>query len=574
MEVIADASAPNDLAFSFDAECQKAWQDDKGKMFVRACASDDKLDLQRDRMSTNALQKMADAAKSGVPFLETHRSVFEFGRTTGGEVAEIVEDGKKVQKFFVDVELDGDFPQARKLFKEVAGKECKRQLSIGGKLNLKNREAVHVEMTPTGLARTINDLDLDHIASTRSKQAANPRTSFTEAITKALDDLDEAEKGLAKEKAGDQNGNVPGIKLSPDVLAALELVVETAKVGGNKMDVPETPEAEETTPEAEETPADGEKCVKKENEENGNGEEEGDEKPKKPAPKPKVKDEEEEEEVMDVEDMDLKGQDAATASDLINDISALLSKKKPFPGAAEPFGGKSDDEEEEVETEEKAVVDSLWATRYILAKAVTGAKLGQGEKLRVADIIVAGPYAPRSGAGKPGLIPDKAPKGDSTDVGGSAVSDSRRDIQIGGEIKPTAPTAKSAMKHTMDALKESEKLPQDLSTFGKDLTDDVLNKSMDITKSMMESVIEKMAEENTRVSLEIQKSVEGLGDVVNDSTKRLATMEARLARVEKSGGVSQSGPKGRDDGLEEPSRPRGVWGGVFGKAAGDALAQY
>ena len=567
--MIAEPSAaPTDVRFSFDAICEKAWQDDKGKMFVRACASDDKLDLQRDRMSRNALQKMADAAKKGVPFLETHRSVFEFGRTVGGEVAEIEEDGKKVQKFFVDVELDGDFPQARKLFKEVAAKTCNRQLSIGGKLNLKNREAVHVEMTPTGLARTINDLDLDHIASTRQKQAANPRTSFTEAITKALD---EAEKGLAKENGDDHNGNVTQIKLSPEVLSALKEVVEAAQEGGKKMKVaatPETPvETEEETPSSDEG---SEKCVKKEDEGNGNGEGNGEEKPK-----PKPKKETEEEEVMDVEDMDIKGKNAATASDLANDISILLAKKKPFPGAATPFGAESEDEEEEEETteEEKAILDALWSTRYVLAKQVSGASLGAGEKLQVADIIVAGPYAPRSGAGKAGLIPDKAPKGDTTDMGSSGVSDARRNIQVGGEIKPTAPTAKDAMKHTMSALKDSEKLPQDLSTFGKELGDDLLNKSMDITKSMVEAVIEKMAEENARVSMEIQKSVEGLGDMVNESTKRLASMEARIARVEKFGGVSQSGPKGREDGVQE--RPRGgVWGGLFGKAANDALAKY
>lgn len=568
MEVIAEASAaPTDVQFSFDAICEKAWQDDKGKMFVRACASDDKLDLQRDRMSRNALQKMADAAKRGVPFLETHRSVFEFGRTVGGEVAEVDEGGKKVQKFFVDVELDGDFPQARKLFKEVAAKSCQRQLSIGGKLNLKNREAVHVEMTPTGLSRTINDLDLDHIASTRQKQAANPRTSFTEAITKALD---EAEKGLAKENGDDHNGNVTQIKLSPEVLSALKAVVEAAQEGGRNMKgnvaTPETPvETEEETPSSDEG---SEKRVK-EDETNGEGEGNGEEKPK-----PKKAPETEEEEVMEVEDMDIKGKNAATASDLANDIAILLSKKKPFPGAATPFGQESDeDDEEETTEEEKAILDALWSTRYVLAKQVSGATLGSGEKLQVADIIVSGPYAPRSGAGKAGIIPDKAPKGDTTDMGGSAVSDARRNIQVGGEIKPTAPTAKAAMKHTMAALKDSEDLPQDLSTFGKELGEDLLNKSMDVTKSMIEAVIEKMAEENARVSLEIQKSVEGLGDMVNESTKRLASMEARIARVEKAGGVSQSGPKGREDGVQE--RPRGgVWGGLFGKAASDALAKY
>lgn len=569
MDKVADVSSANDILFSFDAVCEKAWQDEKGKMFVRAVASDDRLDLQRDRMSANALKKMADAAKKGVPFLETHRSVFEFGKTVGGDVVDFEEGGKKVQKFVVDVELDGDFPQARKLFKEVAGNTCKRQLSIGGKLNLKNKEAVHVEMTPTGLARTINDLDLDHIASTRESQAANPRTSFTEAISKALDD---AEKGLAKEKGDGQN--VTQMQFSPEMLAALKKVIEIAQVGGKDMNkAPETPATPATPAETPTTPT--ETAPTTEIASKAVGTPRNTETPKTPATRP-------EQTALTPEAPkfgQIKGKDAASASDLANDIAILLAKKKPFPGAATPFGSEdSKDSEDEMTDEEKAVVDSLWATRFVLAKQASGAELGAGEKAKASDIVGAGPYAPRSGA--KGLaagpfIPDKAPKGDTTDMGTSAVTDHRKNIQVGGEIKSTAPTAKDALDLTLRNAKEADRLPQgvDLVSFGKTLGEEIISKSAEITKSLVIDAIERVASDSVKSATEIQKSVAGLGDVVNDSSKRLAAMESRLARVEKAGGVSQSGPKGKEDAAPERARG-GVWGGLFNRAAKDALAQY
>ncbi|HUU21629.1 MAG TPA: hypothetical protein VM389_03755, partial [Phycisphaerae bacterium] len=65
------------VSFEFDATVDKAWQDKTtGKMHVRAVASDDQLDLQRDKMSTMALEKMAQMAQRGVPLLETHRHTF------------------------------------------------------------------------------------------------------------------------------------------------------------------------------------------------------------------------------------------------------------------------------------------------------------------------------------------------------------------------------------------------------------------------------------------------------------------------------------------------------------------
>jgi len=172
-----------------DALVTKAYQDDKGKMHVIAVASDDGIDLQKDQMTTDALEKMAAQALKGVPLLESHRSTFEFGKSVHGTVGNKKdEDGKIIKQLVVDVELDGEFPQSRKLFKEIQSGGCARQLSIGGKLNLKNKSAISIEMTNKGLVRKIHDLDLDHIACTRQNQAANPRTNFVEALMKSIDE--------------------------------------------------------------------------------------------------------------------------------------------------------------------------------------------------------------------------------------------------------------------------------------------------------------------------------------------------------------------------------------------------
>lgn len=177
------------ISWEVGATVMKGFQDEKGKMHILAVASDDGIDLQRDQMTEQALHKMADQANRGVPLLETHRSSFEFGRSVQGTVSVGKDDsGRPVKQFVVDMILDGDWPQSRKLFKEVTGGQCVKQLSIGGKLNLRNRDAISVEMTGGGLVRKIHDLELDHISCTREKQAANPRTGFVSAIMKALDD--------------------------------------------------------------------------------------------------------------------------------------------------------------------------------------------------------------------------------------------------------------------------------------------------------------------------------------------------------------------------------------------------
>jgi hypothetical protein len=602
----------SDVRIDFDATCEKAWQDDKGKMHVRAVASDDRIDLQRDRMSQKALEKMAKSAKDGVPFLETHRSVFEFGRTVGGEILEREQDGKKVRQLVVDVELDGDYPQARKLFKEVAAGNCKRQLSIGGKLNLKNREAVSIEMTQNGLARTINDLDLDHIASTREKQAANPRTSFVEAISKALDDA---------EKAGWTHEVEPPPVASPEpvtddmkagmgVLASLGRAFKDMFGGAREMKKETPPETAVTTPESnpvtetESAPAteaaEKAKTVAA---------------PKVPAPETAPKNQEHPVHVCPekaaecacpekavatprntetpktpktmAEQEGLKPAAAkcgkATAEDLARDIAVLLSKK----GYTTPSTEEEELDETETESPEKNLFNLLWTTRYELAKQAAQnpqADHGSDETAPASQIVAGGPYAPLSGAKglAPGkmYIPDKAPKGDSTDVGTSGVTDHRRNIQTGGEIETTAPTAKDAMDATMRNLTETSRLPQasEVSQFGKSLDEGlevVLHKSVEVTKDLVLAAVEKVMEEQSKGLDQVNKSVEGIGSMVNESIRRLAEMEARMNRVEKTGGVSHSGPRGSDDStVAHPKGRVGMWQGLFNKAASEALSKY
>jgi hypothetical protein len=584
----------NDIRFEFDAVCEKAWQDEKGKMFVRAVASDDKLDLQRDRMGIKALQKMVDAAKAGVPLLETHRSVFEFGKTVGGELKEMEEGGRKFHQFAVELELDGDFPQGRKLFKEIASGTCKKQLSIGGKLNLKNRDAVSVEMTASGLARTINDLELDHIASTRENQAANPRTSFTEAVAKALDDAEALAKGSSAVE------NVPQMTLSEDLKKGLQVLAEIGSkgIGGMLMKSPETCPATPTeTAPASETgtvvPPAAEKAITPRNTET----------PKTPATQP-------EQGALKPEapKFGQAKKSVPTTADLASDIASILSKKngKPFPGAATPFGSKTPEETSEetpeetpMTEEEKAIYDSLWTLRHVVAKQVSGAALGPQEKTALSAIVATGPFAPRSGAkgiGGGAYIPDKAPKADSTDVGTSGVSDSRRNIQVGGEIKSTAPTAKDAFDLTMRTLKETGQLPQstDVVSFGKALGEgmavlesglvgkfdaamgSVLEKSTDIAKEMLTAAFEKISEDSGASFADIKKSIDTVGEMVNEENRRMATMEGRLNRIEKAGGVSHSGPSGTSDPTVRPASKmqRGMWGGLFDGASRQALGRY
>jgi len=169
--------------FSFDATLRQAYKTPDGKKHVVAVASDDQEDRTRDRMSKRAVRSMADqAAKNKLPLLDNHRATFGFGETFS---AMAKKNEKGHTEFLVDFELDDRFPESDVLFTEVAQGKCKKQVSIGGFLNLENPNAVRFEENAQGnLVRVIDDIVLEHIATTRPGMAAVPRTRFVDAVVK------------------------------------------------------------------------------------------------------------------------------------------------------------------------------------------------------------------------------------------------------------------------------------------------------------------------------------------------------------------------------------------------------
>lgn len=169
--------------FEFALPLTKAYKASDGKMHVVGTASDTLPDLHDDRMSEKAVDAMAKQATEGaLPLLDNHRATFGFGKTVEGQVAKKA----KARELVIDFELDEKYPQSLDLFQEVLAGKSKKQLSIGGMLNLENPNAVRFEEDKkTGrLIRVIDDIILEHIAATRPKQAANERTAFLQAIVK------------------------------------------------------------------------------------------------------------------------------------------------------------------------------------------------------------------------------------------------------------------------------------------------------------------------------------------------------------------------------------------------------
>jgi hypothetical protein len=182
--------------FSFDAEITKAYERD-GRMHVLAVPSDTFRDDQGDRISKGGLGRLADQCKNGIDILDNHRATFPFGRTTGETHVRDVGGGSQL---VVDVELDETYPQSLALFKEVQAGICKKQLSIGGKLNRDNPDCIRYEKSDDGArTRVIDDLILDHIACTRKDKAANKRTSFLDAVLKAVGEVESAREDIEKE---------------------------------------------------------------------------------------------------------------------------------------------------------------------------------------------------------------------------------------------------------------------------------------------------------------------------------------------------------------------------------------
>ena len=168
----------------------KAYKDDSGRMHVTAIASDSQTDLEGDAMSRPALESMVQQFKKGVDLIDNHRSTFAFVRTIDAQlITEKGQTGDICWKVLVDIELDDSYPEARALFREVQENRCNKQLSIGGSVPHTEKGALGVSLDKSGkMIRSVNKVNLDHLACTRKDMAANPRTGFLAAVLKSLDE--------------------------------------------------------------------------------------------------------------------------------------------------------------------------------------------------------------------------------------------------------------------------------------------------------------------------------------------------------------------------------------------------
>lgn len=180
-------------SFEFDLEVAKSSRDTDGVYHLYAVASDTQIDYQKDQMTLSALKKMEKQLKTEkIPLLENHDSTFHFGYIDSAKVTKAGTDNWELE---VDLILDESFPQSKSLIKAVAAGKPKYQLSIGGKINKSNPNAVIIKYDKTTGERVkqVNDVVLEHIACTRPNWAANSRSRFLASILKSLNGIEKDE---------------------------------------------------------------------------------------------------------------------------------------------------------------------------------------------------------------------------------------------------------------------------------------------------------------------------------------------------------------------------------------------
>ena len=128
--------------FSFEAIIEKGYTDPNGGLHVLAIPSDTLRDDQGDSLTKRCLDRMASQCRQGIDILDNHRSTFGFGVTTKDTTVRPMAGMDGEYQLAVDILLDPTYPQARALFNEVMTNRCRKQLSIGGKLNRENPNCV------------------------------------------------------------------------------------------------------------------------------------------------------------------------------------------------------------------------------------------------------------------------------------------------------------------------------------------------------------------------------------------------------------------------------------------------
>lgn len=153
-------------------------------VYITLCVSDNLLDLQGDRMDTQVLEKIVKLAKEQkIDLRRHHDDPFHIAKSVDGAIQY---EGNRVSVFvtFKAVEVgDGEYyPEIKHLLKAASsGDHMALEASVGGWIT---KYATVLEKGRP--VRIIKDAEVDHVAFTPPKSAANPRTGIYQVFIKSL----------------------------------------------------------------------------------------------------------------------------------------------------------------------------------------------------------------------------------------------------------------------------------------------------------------------------------------------------------------------------------------------------
>jgi len=163
----------------------KVWESEDGELWFEGVASSTSLDRQQERMTPNAIRKMA--AQTGLDLLPSHSA----GPLE--ELGTVEEAWADNDRFRVSGRLDRSNPRSQRLFEKVrAGRRY--GLSVGGRVT---KAFWRFDAEVGRQVRHIDDVELDHVAVCRPEAAANPDTY--------LATLAKAAEGVIEDGSGDED---------------------------------------------------------------------------------------------------------------------------------------------------------------------------------------------------------------------------------------------------------------------------------------------------------------------------------------------------------------------------------
>jgi len=166
--------AAGDTSFEVTLPLLKAWQEADGTLRFEGVASSTAVDRQHERMTPQAIRKMAQY--TGIDLLPAHDAA------PLEELGTVDECWVDNNMFRVSGTLDATNPKAIRLYNNIM-KGKPYALSVGGRV-LK-AHWVHDKQTGSAI-RHIDDVELYHVAVCRREQAVNPDT-YLSVMAKAAE---------------------------------------------------------------------------------------------------------------------------------------------------------------------------------------------------------------------------------------------------------------------------------------------------------------------------------------------------------------------------------------------------